>query len=460
MTAWLFLTAGIFLGAWWSYAVLGWGGYWAWDPVENASLLPWLTATALLHSTLVQRRRRSLRTWNVFLAAASFFLVIVGTFLTRSGVVASVHSFSESPLGALLLGFLGVTVLGWLGLLILRSDELMRGDEGMGGSALSRQTSVLANNLLLTALAFTILLGTVFPLLHESLTGDRVSVGPPYFSRMVTPAAFLVLALMAVAPLVSWDGQRPGALARRCMRPAVVAGIGVGLLGILGVDHLTVLAAGGIALFVLTTLVGDTVARTTSIRMRVSARALGRPRRHVGVLLAHTGVVLAAVAATVSSAYSQSTQETLATGESISVSGTTATLVEVQRNADSQEMRATALLEVGSGADTGTLRPELRFFRARSMVVASPAIDTSLTKDVYLTLVEVDPDAGTATVRLAVNPLVGLLWASGAVLLAGAGLAAWPVRRRETSTATHGPAEDETRDDAVGSARDPEGVAR
>ena len=436
LAAWALLTAGILLGAWWSYAVLGWGGYWAWDPVENASLLPWLTATALLHSTVVQQRRRSLRTWNVFLAAASFFLVLVGTFLTRSSVVDSVHAFTESPLGPMLLGFLGVTVLGWIALLVLRSDELMRGDEGIGGSPLSRQTSVLANNLLLTVVAFTVLLGTVFPLLHETFTGDRVSVGPPYFSRMVAPAAFLVLALMAVAPLTAWDRQSPAALWRRSAVPAAVAAAGVGVLGIAGVGSVSVLAAAGAALFVLTNLVGDTVARMTSGRMRPAAVALGRTRRHLGVLLAHAGVVLAAVAVTVSSSYSESVQQTVPVGEQLTVAGTTATLRGVDRSADAQEMSATARVTVPSGRGVEVLRPELTLFRARSMVVASPAIDTSWTHDVYVTLVEVDPDAGTATLRLAVNPLVGLLWASGAVLLAGAGLAAWPARRRRTTAGT------------------------
>jgi cytochrome c-type biogenesis protein CcmF len=441
LVAWGFLTAGIVLGAWWSYAVLGWGGYWAWDPVENASLLPWLTATALLHSVLVQAYRRTLRIWNVSLAAASFFLVLVGTFLTRSGVVDSVHAFSESPLGPMLLGFLITVLLGWIGLVVWRADRLAIDDEGLGGHVLSRQTALVGNNVLLSIIAFTVLLGTVFPLVYELLTADQVSVGPPYFSRMVAPAAFALLLLMAVGPLLSWDGNRPGDVLRRISVPAIAALVTIGILGLLRIGGVQVLLSIGLAVFVLTSLTRELVVRagprtsTTGLVRRILAG-----RRPIGVFVAHAGVVLAAVAVTVSSAGSEVEQRTVSVGDAVVLGDVSATLLGVDRSATEEQMSATARLAVAAGGQGGgqVLEPRLTFFIDRSMVVASPAIDSSLRRDVYLTVLEVDPQAATATVRLAVNPLIGLLWASGGILLVGAGLAAWPRRRSRAAEAATG----------------------
>jgi len=183
LAAWIFLTIGIVMGSWWSYAVLGWGGYWAWDPVENVSLLPWLTSTALLHSVMVQRRRGTLQVWNIVLAISSFLLVVIGTFLTRSGVVQSVHAFSRSALGPVLLAFIVTVLVGTGGLLVWRADRL--GNQAESGRLLSREGVFLGNNVLLLGLAFTVLLGTVFPLLVEAVNGSRVSVGAPYFKGAI-----------------------------------------------------------------------------------------------------------------------------------------------------------------------------------------------------------------------------------------------------------------------------------
>src|SRR5919108_5122835 len=185
LVAWGFLTFGIILGAWWSYEVLGWGGFWAWDPVENASLLPWLTATAFIHSVMVQERRGMLRVWNLSLVIATFCLTILGTFLTRSGILNSVHSFTQSDIGPWLLTFLGIVAATGIGLLAWRGDRLRA--PGRIDSAVSRESAFLANNLLFAGLAFVVLLGTVFPLLAEALQGRRISVGEPYFDRMTTP---------------------------------------------------------------------------------------------------------------------------------------------------------------------------------------------------------------------------------------------------------------------------------
>src|SRR5262249_34268789 len=222
LIAWGFLTIGIVLGAWWSYEVLGWGGYWAWDPVENASLLPWLTGTAFLHSVIVQERRGMLRVWNLSLVIATFCLTILGTFLTRSGVLNSVHSFTESTIGPALLAFLGVVAVTGIGLIAWRGDRLHA--PGRVDSVVSRESAFLANNLLFAVFAFVVLLGTVYPLLAEALQGRRLSVGEPYFDRMTTPIGLALLFLMAVAPALPWRATSSAVIRNRFLVPAVVGG--------------------------------------------------------------------------------------------------------------------------------------------------------------------------------------------------------------------------------------------
>ena len=218
LIAWGFLTIGIVLGAWWSYEVLGWGGYWGWDPVENASLLPWLTATAFLHSVMVQERRAMLRVWNLSLIIATFALTILGTFLTRSGVIASVHAFSKSTIGPALLGFFALVIVTGLALIAWRGDRLRT--PGRIDSVLSREAAFLANNLVFAGFAFVVMTGTVFPLLVEALQSRQLSVGTPYFNRMSTPLGLALLFLMAVAPVLPWRATSGDVLRDRLLVPA------------------------------------------------------------------------------------------------------------------------------------------------------------------------------------------------------------------------------------------------
>ncbi|MGH9286602.1 MAG: cytochrome c biogenesis protein CcsA, partial [Acidimicrobiales bacterium] len=248
LLAWACLSTGIVAGAWWSYEVLGWGGYWAWDPVENASLLPWLTATAYLHSVVVQERRGMLRVWNLSLVMATFALTILGTFLTRSGVLDSVHSFTESPIGPALLGFFAVVVALAVGLVFWRGDRLRA--PGLIDSPVSREGAFLANNLLFAAFAFVVLLGTVFPLVVEAVNGDRLSVGRPYFDRMITPLGLLLLFMMAVAPALPWRKAAGEVLRARLQWPAAVGTavvVGCVALGYRGLAPLLAFGLGGFA---------------------------------------------------------------------------------------------------------------------------------------------------------------------------------------------------------------------
>ncbi|MGH9037686.1 MAG: heme lyase CcmF/NrfE family subunit, partial [Acidimicrobiia bacterium] len=232
LVAWGFLSAGIVLGAWWSYEVLGWGGYWAWDPVVNASFIPWLTATAYLHSVVVQERRGMLRVWNLSLILATFCLTILGTFLTRSGVVNSVHSFTQSAIGPLLLGFLGVAAATGVGLIAWRGDRLRT--PGRIDSPVSREGAFLANNLLFAGFAFVVLLGTVFPLLAEALQQRQLSVGEPYFDRMTLPIGLALLFLMAVAPALPWRAASGEVLRGRLAVPAWIGALTMAAAAALG----------------------------------------------------------------------------------------------------------------------------------------------------------------------------------------------------------------------------------
>ncbi len=267
--AWGFLTVGILLGAWWSYEVLGWGGYWGWDPVENASLLPWLTGTAFIHSVIVQERRGMLRVWNLSLVLATFCLTILGTFLTRSGVVNSVHAFTQSSIGPWLLAFLGVCVVICLALIAWRADRLHA--PGRIDSPVSREAAFLANNLLFTGLAFVVLLGTVFPLVAEAVRGNQLSVGEPYFARMTTPIGLALLFLMAVAPALPWRAASGEVLRRTACSSPRTRGSSAMLLTLVFLTRtLATVLAFGLATFAIFAIV-----RETGLAVRARRRADG-----------------------------------------------------------------------------------------------------------------------------------------------------------------------------------------
>lgn len=436
IAAWIPLTVGIVMGGWWSYQVLGWGGYWSWDPVENASIIPWFTATALLHSLMVQRRRSALRVWNLSLACATFLLVVVGTFLTRSGVIASVHSFTQSAIGPVLLGFVLITLAVILALFIWRADRL--GPEEGIDRTLSRESVFLGNNLLLVGLAFTVLFGTLFPLLDEALTGNRVSVGAPYFNRMAIPLALAIVVLMGIGPLVPWIHAAPRSVLRRLRVPVLVGLVVVGTLGAAGLRGVTALITFGLAAFVLVTIVSQVAAGITATHRSggrrwpaVGALGLARRRRQHGGLLVHCGVVLAAVAIAASSNYGAASTRQLNVGQSVTVAGTTATLQRIERAKSPRRMTVTAVVDLArSGRPLGHFRPALSFYPRAAEAVGTPAVRSGPAADEYLTVIQVDPQSRWATIRLANNPLVAWLWVSAGVMALGALIAAWPGTRR------------------------------
>ncbi len=435
LVAWSALTAGVVLGSWWSYEILGWGGYWAWDPVENASILPWFTATALLHSVMVQQRRSILQAWNLALAAATFVLVLIGTFITRSGVIASVHAFTQSALGPMLLGYIAAVLVAVTALFVWRASRL--GTTERIESALSREAAFLVNNVLFVALAVTVLFGTTFPLLIEAVSGEQVSVGAPYFNRMVVPLALAIVVLMGIGPVLPW-GRQDVAAFRRLRLPLGLALGTVAGLGLAGLPRPLTVLTFGVAVFAMGAILVEVVGAVRLSRAtrggtwpRAFTRAVLAHRRRFGGLLTHAGVVLAAVAVAASSSYAVTSERTLRVGDALEVGGYTATLERVTRERTPRFMQVGAEMALSrDGKDLGAWQPQLRFYPTMSEALGRPSVRSGLTDDAYLTVTAVSADAAQATVRLTVTPLMMWLWVAGATMVAGAALAGWPTRRR------------------------------
>ena len=428
--AWGFLTVGIVLGAWWSYDTLGWGGYWAWDPVENASFLPWLTATAYLHSAMVQERRGMLRVWNLSLVCATFALTILGTFITRSGVLDSVHSFTASGIGPALLGFFGVVtgvtvlLIGW------RGDRLRA--PGRFDSFFSREGTFLANNLLFALFAAVVLLGTVFPLMAEAVTGDRLSVGAPYFQRMTMPVGMALLFLMAAAPVLPWRKASTELLSRRLLWPAWCAvgalALAVGV-GARGATPLVAFTLGGFA-------AGAAGRQLTLAARRQGLRGLlGRTN---GGMVTHIGVVIVAVALAASSSYLQQAELLFSEGQTLRFAGQEFTFVGTREVVHDERTEVRAEMAVDGRCCTA---PALSRYTLRGQVVGHPATLSSARRDVQLSVVRLPSETGgNLVLRVTVQPLVLWLWVGGAVMLVGIVLAAFPGRRRRPTDPTSAPA--------------------
>jgi cytochrome c-type biogenesis protein CcmF len=437
LCAWAFLTVGILVGAWWSYQVLGWGGFWAWDPVENAAVLPWLCATAYLHSALVQERRGLLRVWNLSLVVATFSLTILGTFLTRSGVIQSVHSFSESDIGPLLLGFFAVVLAGGVGLIAWRGDRL-RSPSGID-SALSREGAFVLNNLMFAAVAFVVLLGTVFPLLYEEFSGQQVTVGAPYFDTMTLPIGLALLLLMAIGPALSWRKANPATLSHRLVVPAWVGTAVVVACVAAGVRGLGVLVAYGLAGFAFTANARQLVLAMAGARRRGGRAWQGLVGRANGGMVVHLGVVVIAVALASATSFAQRSQVTLHRGASAVVDGQRITFVSLA-DVRTPARTATEALVLVNGH--GPYLPAVSQFGAGTEAVGTPAIDSDPLRDVYLTIDSLPASAGGPVgIGVTVQPLVAWMWVGGAILALGAVLAVLPGRRRRPTDAVSAPSD-------------------
>jgi len=411
---WVFLTLGLVTGAWWSYAVLGWGGYWAWDPVENVALLPWLTATAFLHSAMAGRRRGALVAWNVILVSASFALTLFATLVTRSGILDSVHAFTRSAIGPLFVGLLGAVLVGTIGLLTVRLPET-------GASRLgARGRAFLLNNLLFAAVAATVLFGTVFPLLAEALAATRVSVGAPYFERLVGPLAVGLLVLLGIGPALPWGDW--SARSRAAFVPgAVAAAVAAAALGIGGAQPAAIAGAATgafalaqTALFLVRRLWRPRRPREIGGRLRaVNGRAIGG-------LISHAGFALLALAVLASASGKREAVVVLEPGETGQVLGQTLRFDGSEERPGPNRTVIAANVTVGEEA---RLSPALNIFAASTQAIASPAIVPGPAADLYITLLDLDPATGVATLRVGFHPFVSWIWPAGTLVALGGALA-------------------------------------
>jgi len=437
--AWYCLTMGLWFGAKWSYVVLGWGGYWAWDPVENAALMPWLVATAFIHSVMIQERREMLGRWNVVLVILAFGLSIFGTFLTRSGVLSSIHSFTQSSIGTLFLTFLGAAVLAALAVAAWRWDAPGMRSRYELDAALSRESAFLLNNALFLAIALAVFLGTVFPVISEVATGRRINVGPPFFDHVVTPIAVGLLLLMGVGPLLAWRRSSREHLRRNFLAPgAAGAVVGLGLLaaGMRTPGPVLVYAA---AAFVAATIALE-FARGVEVRRALRDESVphalvalvARNHRRYGGYIVHFGILLLLCGITGSSVFATQRIATLAPGQSAAVGPYTVRYDGLGQATAHGALIVGARLRVFEGArDRGGLVAARDLYLNGRDSTSEIALRSTPRDDLYVTLVGWAAD-GRATLRLLVNPLVMWMWAGGLVVSLGAILAMLPEPRPRT----------------------------
>ncbi len=446
LVPWILLTAGIVAGAWWSYEVLGWGGYWAWDPVENAALLPWLTATAFIHSSMVAERRGTLRVWTHALVIATFTLTLVGTFLTRSGVVQSVHSFTASGIGPWFAGAILLTLVVALGLLVWRLPIL--GDTRAPGQPISREGAFLFNNLLFLGVTFAVLFGTLYPVIRQLTNGERVSLGAPWFNQVNAPIFVALLFLMGVGPALPWGGAGWRTLRDRFAAPVIVGSLLVVAGWLLGLGELVVLVALWMAGFVVA-IMGEEVVRGAWARSRAREEALPaaawrlatRNRRRYGGYLVHAGIAVMAVAISVSASMGRDTTATISPGESMQLGDYTLTnrqLVTEPLASDPRVIETRAELTL-AGPQSGAVAPALRDYPNSASLIATPAVRTAAGEDLYITLLGADPATGEVTLHVFINPLVAWIWIGGGIVALGGVFAAWPDRRRRALAAAGAP---------------------
>ncbi len=439
LIAWAFLGIGQLLGSHWAYEEIGWGGYFAWDPVENAALMPWLAATAFLHSVMVQEKKGMLKVWNMLLVALAFNLSIFGTFLTRSGVLNSVHTFTEGPLGPWFLGFLCFSVVGSLALILWRLP-LLRSKTKLE-SLISREATFLYNNLLLVALCLTILWGVAFPMLSELVRGTTVTVGQPYYNFFLRSFGLPLLLLMGIGPLIAWRRASLKSLGRTFVIPAITAVVaGIALL-IAGAGSSTPgMIAYTFSAFVLASIVlefwrGTRARRTLSNVgwLRALGELVSRNRRRYGGYVVHAAIVLLAAGIAGSSAYGKETEGKLKPGQSLSAGGYTVTYRSLTREPKGNHVELRALVDVcRGGKQVGVMAPGKNEDFAEQQVSNEMAIRTDFLRAEDLNLILDQPNEdGSIFLKMVVKPLVNLIWLSGLIFVLGSVITLWPDAREQ-----------------------------
>ena len=433
MIAWCFQSAGVLMGAHWAYAVLGWGGYWAWDPVENASLMPWLTGTAFLHSVMMQEKRGMLKVWNVWLVFSTFLLCILGTFLTRSGIVSSVHAFAQSSIGPWFVGFmlLVLAVCIWA---FFKNRDYLKSDNQLD-SMVSRESSFLFNNLILLAACFAVLWGTLFPVISEWVQGTKISVGPPFFNKVNIPIGLFLLFLTGVGPLLAWRRTSVDSLKRNFGWP-LAGGLAVGAIAWpLGFKDFYALLCLILSVFVILTIFGEFLRGAMVISARSGMNifsAVGqltmRNTRRYGGYVVHFGMVLIFVGIS-GAAFNQDKQMEMGPGSRMDIGAYTMNLQTfTERPAKNYSAERATIEVLKGGQPLITLFPEKRFFPSNEMSGTMVAIYSTLKEDLYVVYAGRSPENNQPIIHAYINPLVKWIWLGGLIVVLGTGLALLPNR--------------------------------
>jgi cytochrome c-type biogenesis protein CcmF len=440
--SWFFLTIGNLLGAQWAYVELGWGGYWAWDPVENASFMPWLVATAYLHSVMIQEKRGMLKVWNIVLITLTFLLTIFGTFITRSGIISSVHTFGQSSLGWIFLVFLGLAIVVSFNLLMNRLPHLRSRHEL--DSLLSKESSFLYNNLIFVGITFATLWGTLFPVISEAVRGVKITVGPPFFNKVNTPFGLALLALTGLCPLIAWRKTTLSSLRNNLLLPFAVSVGGGVILFLLGIRQVYPLISFTLAVFVMASIYLE-FSRGARARKMTSGEGVGkalwtvvnRNKRRYGGYIVHAGIVLIFVGIT-GNAFKAETQATVSKGESFSIRNYTLRYDSLTRYPTAhKEVVAASLSVFNSSEKKGVLYPEKNVHRGHDDQPSTEvAIRSTFKEDLYVVLAGFEGE--TATFKVLVTPLVIWVWIGGAVMALGTIFAMLPDRKKVRGTIQKG----------------------
>ncbi len=424
LVTWMFQTTGVLLGAGWAYAVLGWGGYWAWDPVENASVLPWITATAFLHSVMMQEKKGMMKVWNVVLVSSTFFLCIFGTMLTRTGVVQSVHAFAQSQLGTYFTTFLAVGIAGTVYLILNRLDFLK--SEATIESVLSRESSFLFNNLILLASCFSVLWGTLFPVITEAINGEKISVDAPFFNRVNIPIGLFLMLLTGVGPLIAWRKSSVESLKRAFFWPALSGVVVSAVLVALGVRHIYALISIALCVFVAVTIVIEFFKGAIAIRGRTPMNLFSamwelthRNTRRYGGYMVHMGVVFMFIGFT-GKAFDIDRTLQVAPGETVQLGSYSLKIGQLESGqTNDYQWQVLNIAASKNGESIGTQRPEQRFYVAARQPASMVSIRRKLNEDLYLNYAGPSNDGKGYVLQAYVFPLVSWIWIGYWVVLLG-----------------------------------------
>ena len=430
MVTWAFLTCGVFLGAHWAYSVLGWGGYWGWDPVENASLMPWLTGTAFLHSVMMQEKRGMLKMWNMWLIFATFWLAILGTFLTRSGIISSVHAFAQSSIGGWFKWFLLITLVTFA-FFFFKNKSHLRSEHKLE-SLISRESSFLFNNLLLLLACFTVLWGTWFPLISEYVQGNKVTVGPPFYNKVAIPVALLLLLLTAVGPLLAWRKTSFESLKRNFMWPALGA-LAIGILMVAfgvrpwtDVSYFYALMAAMLATLVALTVTsefirgGRVISRHTGQNLLASmVHLFHRNTRRYGGYIVHFGVAVVIIGI-LGTPFNQDKEKEMGYGDKMTIGPYTLVCESYTQDDNPNYSNEWAIINVFKGdRQLTTMYPERRFYKASQQPQTLPRIRSTVKEDLYLTYEGLNETTGRPIIKAHLNPLVMWIWVGVLIMIGG-----------------------------------------